>query len=109
MDVHVPIAITRTLRRRGGDVLTAQEDEAGRLGDPALLDRATQLGRLLFTRDDDFLAEAARRQRGGQPFSTIVFAHQMQVSLGQCVNDLELLAKTAVDDDLLNQTVYLPL
>ena len=26
MDVHVPIAITRALRHKGHDVLTAQED-----------------------------------------------------------------------------------
>ena len=37
MDVHVPAAITRALRRRGVDVLTAQEDGNARLPDPALL------------------------------------------------------------------------
>ena len=41
MDEHVPSAITEGLRRRGVDVLTAQED--GRTGedDPELLDRAS--------------------------------------------------------------------
>ena len=50
MDVHVPAGIVRALRRRGVDVLTAQEDGAARLSDPALLDRATVLGRMVFTR-----------------------------------------------------------
>ena len=44
MDVHVPLAITEALRQRGLDVITAQEDGARRFDDPALLDRATELG-----------------------------------------------------------------
>ena len=39
MDVHIPRAITIGLRLRGVDVLTAQEDNAATLLDPALLDR----------------------------------------------------------------------
>ena len=49
MDVHISAAITEGLRLRGVDVLTAQEDGARRLPDPALLNRATELGRVLFT------------------------------------------------------------
>ncbi|MFV9504839.1 MAG: hypothetical protein AB4911_09780, partial [Oscillochloridaceae bacterium umkhey_bin13] len=45
------------------DVLTAFGDNAHELDDPALLDRATVLGRTLFTQDDDLLVEAQRRQR----------------------------------------------
>ena len=66
MDVHVPMAITESLRRRGVDVLTAQEDGAERFEDPPLLDRAGERGRILFTRDEDFLDEASRRQRAGE-------------------------------------------
>jgi hypothetical protein len=47
MDVHVPYAITRALRQRGVNVLTAQEDGTTEWDDPPLLDRATELGRLL--------------------------------------------------------------
>jgi predicted nuclease of predicted toxin-antitoxin system len=61
MDVHVPRAITEGLQLRGVDVLTAQEDDARRLGDTELLDRATARGRVLFSRDGDLLAEAVRR------------------------------------------------
>ena len=61
MDVHIPRAITLGLRMRNVDVLTAQEDGADILPDPNLLDRATQLDRVIFTFDDDFLAEAAKR------------------------------------------------
>ena len=63
MDVHVRRAVAAGLRLRGVDVLTAQEDDTGELPDPELLDRATELGRALFTQDDDLLREAKRRQQ----------------------------------------------
>jgi predicted nuclease of predicted toxin-antitoxin system len=66
MDEHVPRAITEGLRLRGVDVLTAQEDNRRRASDSELLDRATELGRILFTQDSDLLREAARRQRTGE-------------------------------------------
>jgi hypothetical protein len=44
MDVHVKAAITAGVRRRGIDVVTAQEDGSQRLEDAALLARATVLG-----------------------------------------------------------------
>lgn len=58
MDHHVPRAITSGLRALNVDVLTAYEDESSTVTDPQLLDRATVLDRVLFTRDDDLLAEA---------------------------------------------------
>ena len=57
MDVHIPKAITVGLRLSGADVLTAQGDNAAELDDVALPDRASSLGRVLFTFDDDLLAE----------------------------------------------------
>ena len=109
MDVHVPAAITRGLRRRGVEVLTAQDDGTTRLSDPELLDRAAALGRLVFTRDRDFLAEAVRRQRAGLPFATVVYAHQLRVAIGQCVEELEIIAKTVAPDEIVGQIIFLPL
>jgi len=42
------------------DVLTAQQDGSDKLDDPPLMDRATSLGRVLFSNDHDMLREAAR-------------------------------------------------
>ncbi|GAB4296265.1 MAG: hypothetical protein Fur0025_33790 [Oscillatoriaceae cyanobacterium] len=49
MDEHIHLAITVGLQFRGVDVLTVQND--GRTGtpDPILLERATELGRVIFT------------------------------------------------------------
>ena len=109
MDVHVPYAVTIALSLRGVDVLTAQEDGSQKLEDAALLDRATTLGRILFTRDDDLLREGALRQKRGKNFTGIIYAHQLDVSIGQCVIDLELIAKTSDSDEWINRLEYLPL
>ena len=109
MDVHAPLAITEALRRHGVDTLTSQEDETELLDDPPLLNRATELGRVLFTQDEDFLREGSRRQRTGKQFAGIIYAHQMRVTIGQCVHDLEMMAKVYEPADLANRIEYLPL
>jgi Domain of unknown function (DUF5615) len=109
MDHHVPRAVTIGLRLRKADVITAYEDGTSEIDDAEILDRAGELGRVLFTRDDDLLAEATRRQREGIPFYGIVFAHQLRVSIGRCVEDLDFIAKVADPVDLMDQVVFLPL
>ena len=49
MDQHVPRAITFGLRLREADVITAHEDGTSELDDAGVLDRAGELGRVLFT------------------------------------------------------------
>jgi hypothetical protein len=109
MDHHVPRSITNGLRARGVDVLTAYEDQSHELEDSDLLDRATELKRVLFTRDDDFLIEAAQRQESGNSFYGVIYAHQLRVSIGQCIEDLEIIATVGEPGDLLNGVRYLPL
>jgi len=107
MDVHVPLSVVRGLRRRGVDVLTAQEDGASRLSDPELLRRAGELGRILFSQDEDLIVEAARCQRSGESFASVVFARQLDVSIGRCVTELEILATAATTEDAEGQVFFL--
>ena len=109
MDQHVPRAITIGLRMVGVDVLTAFEDRNHELADPDLLDRAGELGRVLFTRDQDLLAEGTKRQRLGIPFNGVIYAHQRRVSIGVAVRDLELIAKVCDPEEFQNAIQYLPL
>jgi predicted nuclease of predicted toxin-antitoxin system len=108
-DHHVPRAIVTGLRLRGVDVLTAYEDGSSELDDPPLLDRATAVGRVLFSQDDDLLIEAKQRQYDGTPFSGVIYAHQLQVSIGACIRDLELIAMVNEPADHEGQVTYLPL
>ena len=109
MDHHVPRAITVGLRLKGVHVLTAEEDGTRELSDTDLLNRATDLGHPLFTYDDDLLAEATRRQRDGIAFAGVIYAHPLRVSIGQCIKDLELIAKSGEPEDMRNQVQFLPL
>lgn len=109
MDVHTPAPITRALARRGVDVQTAQRDSATELPDNELLDRSTALNRVPFTRDADLLAEAKRRQQVGRFFAGIIYAHQLRVTIGRCISDLELIAKAGEPEDLHNRVEHLPL
>lgn len=109
MNEHVPRAITIGLRMRGVDVITAQEDKTTGISDPKLLNRAAALQRVLFTYDDDLLAEATRRQRKGISFCGVIYAHPLHISIGTCVHDLEIIAKAGEPEDLANRVEFLPL
>ena len=109
MDEHVPRAITTGLRLRGVDVITAQEDGRAATLDSDILDRATSLGRIVFTCDEDFLREAHRRQIVGQQFGGVAYIHQQAISVGRCIQDLELIAVLHDPPDGQNRVIYLPL
>lgn len=109
MDVHVPAAITRGLRLRGVDVLTSQEDETADWGDVRLLNRAGELGRVIFTCDGDFLIEAAERLASGADFATVVFARIRDLTISAAIEDLTLLATGLHDTENRGLVIYLPL
>ncbi|MCM0593378.1 MAG: DUF5615 family PIN-like protein [Gloeotrichia echinulata IR180] len=109
MDEHVRRAITIGLRLRNVDILTVQEDGRAGTPDPILLDRATELGRVIFSQDQDFLIEANRRQAEGIAFLGVIYASQLSVSIGDCIRELEIIAKASEQEDLANLVLYLPL
>jgi len=109
MDVHVHAAITEQLRRRGVDVLTAQEDGSDQLADDELLKRSSSLNRVMFTNDVRFQALAEDWQRLGAAFAGLVYAHPMRCTIGQCVTDLEIIAKATDSPDWQGTVARLPL
>ena len=109
MDENVHGAIVRALISRRIDVLRVQDDGYMGYPDDVVLDHATQLGRVLFSQVDDLLREATLRQRDGRSFFGVVYAHQQDVSIGQCVNDLELLSQAGEPEDFSDQVYHLPL
>jgi hypothetical protein len=108
MNHHVPAAFTEGLRRRNVDVVTALEDGAARWDDEKLLVRAAQLGRILFSQDEDLLAVTHNWLKSGKDFSGLVYAHQQQITIGQAVRDLELIAKALEPEDLRNRIEFIP-
>ena len=109
MDHHVDVAITGGLRQRTVDVLTCQEDGTAAWDDEPLLERATSLGRAFFTQDDDFLAIASRWRQSGRSFTGLIYGHQLDLSIGKAIHDLELIAQVYDPADLRDRVEFLPL
>ena len=107
-DVHIPQAITVQLRRRGVDVLTVVEDDKRRLPDDLVLERARELGRVVFTFDVGFRVMAEQWQREARQFAGLIFG-ELGTTIGQFVSDLELIALAAEPEEFVNFVLHLPL
>ena len=70
--------------------------------------RATELGRVLFSQDQDFLRIAAEWQSRADPSSALL-RPQRGVSLGLLADDLELLLTCCDPEELQDRVTYLPL
>jgi predicted nuclease of predicted toxin-antitoxin system len=108
VDVHIPRPVTDTLRRHGAEVLTSQEDGTQEWNDERLLARATEMGRVLVTQDEDLLAISHGLQSLGEPFAGVIYSHQLDASIGELIRDLELIANAGWPEDHRNRVVYLP-
>ncbi len=106
MDVHVRRAVAAALRLRSIDVLTAQEDGSAELPDGMLLKRATELGRVLVSQDEDLLRDGARWLSERKDFSGIIYAHQLHITIGQMVEGLELIARGTSQDEWWGRIEY---
>jgi Domain of unknown function (DUF5615) len=109
MDHNIQGAVVEALRARGVDCITATQDAATTLDDDALLDRATQLGRVLVTYDKDFFAIHAARLSAGRQMGGIIHSLPTQITIGQLIDDLELISLASEPDELRNSLVRLPL
>jgi hypothetical protein len=103
MDQHVPRAVSQGLRRRGIDVLTAQD--AGRCGltDAEQLRLATAEGRVVVTFDSDFIA----LHLTGVPHAGIAWCPEQKYGVGQLIQALLLLHGVLDADDMRNHLEYL--
>jgi hypothetical protein len=108
LDVHVDKAIHDQLRLRGVDVLRAQDDGVAELADEELLQRATDLGRVIFTQDVRFKALAEDWQRTHKRFAGMLFGNHLGVTVGTYVKDLELIAKATDPSDWVDVIEHLP-
>ena len=108
-DHNVRAAVTSGLRQRGVDVLTVYEDGRAEEDDSVLLQRAAELGRVSFTHDDDFLAVGNQWLSQGRTFAGIIYVHQLRLTIGETIAELEIVAKAGDPEDFVGQITYLPL
>jgi hypothetical protein len=64
---------------------------------------------VVFSRDEDFLAIASDLQARGRRFSGIIYAHQLRLSIGDCIRELGLIDAAAESGEYANRVEYLPL
>lgn len=48
------------------------------------------------------------RQAAGVEFAGVVYAHPLKISIGECMNNLQLIAEAADPEDVRNLVTYLP-
>ena len=103
------MAITAGLRLRGIDVLTSAEDGIAELDDDGVLQRATELQQVVFTQDDDFLVLADRWKSSSREFAGLVYTHQLAVTIGAAIRDLEVAARVLEPPEMRNEVLFLPI
>lgn len=101
MDEHVPAAVTAGLRKRGVNVLTAQEASMVEAPDEEHLVLAINQGRVIFTQDADFL----RLHAAGIEHAGIAYAPQ-QTPVGPLVRGLVLIYQVLEPEDMRNHVEF---
>jgi uncharacterized protein with PIN domain len=101
-DEHVDRAIARALRKRGVDILTAQE--AGMLGAPDEdhLRLAASQRRVILTQDADFL----RMHKSGVSHMGIIYAHQ-STTMGKFIQGVLLIFQVMTEEEMEGHVEYL--
>jgi predicted nuclease of predicted toxin-antitoxin system len=109
LDEHLPKALAIGLRLRGIEVSMAYAEGVDGFSDVELLHYATNHNMVLISQDDDLLVIAADLQTQGIAFSGVIYSHQRQLSVGELVRDLELVANTLEPEEIQNTVLYLPI
>jgi Domain of unknown function (DUF5615) len=104
-DECVDARVVAGLRRRGVDVVTAADE--GLLGatDQVQLSHAIERGRVLLSRDQDFLRLA--KERLGSDFPGLVFVLPA-VGVGEVVRAVDFIAGTLDPADMVNRIEWVP-
>ncbi|MFQ5851702.1 MAG: DUF5615 family PIN-like protein [Candidatus Binatia bacterium] len=103
--------IVRGLLRRKPDLNIVRLQDVGLSGadDPAVLEWAAQVGRVLLTHDASTITHYAyERARAGKPMPG-VFESSRDVPIGQVIEDILLLVEYSLEGEWEGQVRYLPL
>lgn len=105
-DEWVDGRITAGLRRRGVDVVTAAEERLLGAPDDQHMDRATALGRVILTADEDFFVIVRDRFARNVSFPGLMFLKPL-ADVGRAVRAIVHTAE-AIDPDPQNWIKWLP-
>lgn len=105
-DESVDIAIAEGLKRRGVDAFSARD--AGNLGltDQEQLIFAHDKKVAIFTHDTDFLRLASKWIEGKKTHYGVIYSHQKDYSIGECIRRLKLLTTILTSEDMVNHIEF---
>jgi predicted nuclease of predicted toxin-antitoxin system len=108
-DVHGDIVAGLLRRRPTLDLLRVQDVGLSHTPDPVILEWAAQQGRVVVSVDKKTLAvDAWNRVVRGLPMPGVVIL-RIVLTIGQAIDELELIAIVGNPEDLRDQVIYLPL
>jgi len=108
-DVHGDIVEGLRRRQPALDLVRAQDVGLRHTPDPIILEWAAQQGRVVISVDKKTLAvDAWDRVGRGLPMPGVAIL-RIVLTIGQAINELELIALAGKPDDLRDQVIYLPL
>ena len=108
-DHNIQAAVVTGLRAKAVDCITAEEDGKANADDEEILERATQLQRVLVTHDKDFFTIFESWWTAGKQFGGIIHAFPTQITIAQLIDDLILIAQVCEPEEFRNAIVRLPL
>lgn len=106
-DESVNIAIAEGLKRRGVDAFSARDTGNLGLPDEEQLIFANDKKAFIFTHDTDFLRIAAKWIEDGRTHHGIIYCHQKDYVIGECIRRLKLLTAILTSEDLINNIEFL--
>jgi predicted nuclease of predicted toxin-antitoxin system len=108
-DVHGDVVKGLRRRQQAVDLVRAQDVGLRHTPDAVLLEWAAQQGRVVVSVDKKTLAvDAWDRVARGLPMPGVAILRTL-LTIGQAIDDLELIALAGNPDDFRDQVIYLPL
>jgi uncharacterized protein with PIN domain len=102
VDVHVHIAITEGLRRRGVEVMTCQEAGLGTMSDEEILSFAKHNNWVVFTQDGDFLKICSEEK---YDHNGLVYSHKRN-SISRIIQGLLLVFEVLERDEMMRHIEF---
>jgi predicted nuclease of predicted toxin-antitoxin system len=103
LDESVSNAIAQGLRRRGIDVTTTPEKGLIGASDLQQITFALSENRVIITHDDDFVA----LHHSGIPHAGITYCNQARRTIGEILNQLNLIWEVLEPEDISNKLEFL--
>ena len=102
-DEHIPYEVIEGLNRQGIDAVSAQRLGLAATDDELIVAEARQLGRVIYTGDDDYL----RLNGLSVHHPGIFYHHPLKYSIGQAIDAVATASQILSAEEMLNRVEFL--